>query len=80
MTAEGGWAVIRDGKIDMRTVSDTRRAAIVSWLTLNVRRIYDRDTVPEVERVWERERKWLEEELQPVPDVVEVIVRLKGLS
>ena len=27
-----GWAVIDDGKIKFRTVSDTRRAAMVNWL------------------------------------------------
>lgn len=27
-----GWAVIKNGKINVRTVSDTRRASLVNWL------------------------------------------------
>ncbi len=30
-----GYAMIKDGIIDVRTVSPTRRAAIVNWLVIN---------------------------------------------
>ncbi len=30
-----GWAVLTNEGIDMRTVSDTRRAAIVNWLAVS---------------------------------------------
>lgn len=30
-----GWAVVDGGKINVRTVSDTRRAAIINWLVVD---------------------------------------------
>jgi hypothetical protein len=32
MAKAHGWAVLDDGQINVRTVSDTRRAALVNWL------------------------------------------------
>jgi hypothetical protein len=32
-----GWAVVKDGKIDVRTVCETRRAALVNWLVTEKR-------------------------------------------
>lgn len=48
-----GWAVISKDKIKVRTVSDTRRAAIVNWLVTErnilVRASWEDE---DIERVW----------------------------
>lgn len=52
-----GFAVLDDEGIDMRSVSDTRRAAIVNWLVAakNVMVFtYDADAM--IEQMWEREK------------------------
>lgn len=43
-----GWAVVNGGKIDARTVCDTRRAAIVNWLVTNTEVFTDEA----IERAW----------------------------
>lgn len=48
-----GWAVVSKGKILVKTISDTRRAAIVNWMVTErsvlVRASWDDDTI---ERIW----------------------------
>lgn len=52
-----GWAVIDNGDIKVRTVSDTRRAAIVNWLvTERSQFIYGSDSDEHIERLWWRLR------------------------
>lgn len=48
-----GWAVVQDGKIMVRTVSPTRRAAIVNWLyTYGGRTVLDRHSDKEIDAMW----------------------------
>ena len=48
-----GYAVIANEKIDMRTVSDTRRAAIVNWLVVEGgRMVFSTTTDEEIEQMW----------------------------
>ena len=55
MTKARGYAVVMDDKIDMRTVSATRRAAIVNWLVANaVCMVYLWTTDDEIEVLWAR--------------------------
>lgn len=52
-----GWAVIENGKIKVRTVSDTRRAAIANFLcTERHLLIEDWMSDGEIERIWCYER------------------------
>ncbi len=47
------WAVKEGDKINIRTVSDTRRAAIVNWLVVVPRvMIYNHMTDAEIESLW----------------------------
>ena len=51
------FAVIANGKIDVRTVSDTRRAAIVNWLVVDRGcPILRTDTDEQIEQLWEQEQ------------------------
>lgn len=49
-----GWAVVDvNSEIDARTVSPTRRAAIVNWLTVSCRLfITTRHTDDDIENIW----------------------------
>ena len=48
-----GWAIrLSDGEIDVRTVSPTRRAAIVNWLVLNGTEISIMWTDDQIEAAW----------------------------
>jgi len=50
-----GWAVVEGGQIKLRTVSDTRRAAIVNFLvTDRDRMFFVHTTDEEIEREWWR--------------------------
>lgn len=49
-----GWAVIDGSGINVRTVSDSRRAAIVNWLVTNGYMILAHHTDEEIERLWEQ--------------------------
>jgi hypothetical protein len=51
-----GWAVIDVGKIDIYTVSGTRRAAIVNWLWRRGTRFYAHTTDVEIDDMWDRWR------------------------
>jgi hypothetical protein len=49
-----GWAVIADGEINVKTVSPTRRAAIVNWLTVDLGfLIHNHHTDEQIESAWE---------------------------
>lgn len=51
------FAVVADEKINVRTVSDTRRAAIVNWLVVDCNCLILRtDTDEQIEHLWEQER------------------------
>lgn len=53
---ERAFAVIVGEKIDVRTVSDTRRAAIVNWLVVDRSCLILRtDTDEQIEHLWEQE-------------------------
>jgi hypothetical protein len=53
MKAEA-WAVVEGGKINIRSVSPTRRAAIVNWLCTEVKMLaLNTATDVDIERVWE---------------------------
>lgn len=47
-----GFAVMTDGAIDMRTVCDTRRAAIINWLVVHGTFITKFNTDSEIEILW----------------------------
>lgn len=52
-----GWAVIEDVGIDVRSVSPTRRAAIVNWLvTRGDRMVWPKTTDKEIEQMWAEAR------------------------
>lgn len=61
MTTAKGWAVIKHGLIDMKTVADTRRAAIVNWLYLEGTMVYRWTTDDEIDDMWERAVSWARE-------------------
>ena len=45
--------MVRDDKIDMRTVSDTSRAAIVNWLVVNCScMVFNSTTDDEIAEIW----------------------------
>ena len=49
------YAVIEDEKIDIRTVSLTRQAAIINWLVTKKKiMIYNSDTIDDIEIYWDR--------------------------
>lgn len=53
-----GWAVVADQKIKIRTVSDTRRAAIVNFLVTDRSCfIHGHMTDEEIERLWLQQRQ-----------------------
>lgn len=53
MTDAIGWAVIDNGDIRVKTISNTRRAAIVNWLvTERGCAIYGGTSDPQIERMW----------------------------
>lgn len=49
-----GWAVVERGEVNIRTVSDTRRAAIVNWLVVD-RRVLVTTAMADhqIERLWQ---------------------------
>lgn len=48
-----GWAVIENGTINIRTVSDTRRAALVNWLIAEKRLMaLNTATDDQIEAMW----------------------------
>lgn len=54
MSTASGWAVVKsNGLIHIKTVSDTRRAAIINWLvTEKGVRIYAYHTDADIEAIW----------------------------
>lgn len=68
--SQKGWAVVNVvGEIDMRTVSPTRRAAIVNWLfTYAEMYICVSDTDDDINQIWVERRGEF--------DVVRVVVSL----
>ena len=49
------YAVVENEKIDVRTVSETRRAAIVNWLVVSRRiPIFLGTTDEEIEEIWDK--------------------------
>jgi hypothetical protein len=65
-----GWAVIVSGEIDVRSVSPTRRAAIVNWLYLNGYKPLDRWEDRFIEHVWHNSHP-------STVDVIEVTINPK---
>jgi len=54
---EKAFAVIANEKINVQTVSDTRRAAIVNWLVVDRACLILRtDTDEQIEHLWEQEQ------------------------
>ncbi len=54
------FAVAVDGKIDIRTVCESRRGAIVNWLfvqTWSQVMVFTSHTDEDIERLWERNRR-----------------------
>jgi hypothetical protein len=57
MTAPAkGWAVAVNGVIDVRTVSPTRRAAIVNWLVTHGKLVFAKDSDEKIETMWSIDR------------------------
>ena len=53
IVATQGFAVAKDGVIDVRTISDTGRAAIVNWLVVNGGiMIFPHDAYENIEALW----------------------------
>jgi hypothetical protein len=56
-----GWAIRREGKIDIKTVSESRRAALVNILHLNIHPIFAGASDEAIEELWQKtyqERGW----------------------
>lgn len=54
-TFAAGWGVTDDRGLDIRTVSDSRRAAIVNWLVIKARVLIRADhSDEEIEYLWTR--------------------------
>lgn len=51
-----GWAVIDGHEIDVRTVSPTRRAAIVNWLVLSGKMMLAHFSDESIEMIWRDNR------------------------
>lgn len=52
-----GWAVVDDEGLKVRTVSDTRRAAIVNWLVTEAGQFIVRNhTDEQIDALWDHER------------------------
>lgn len=49
-----GWAVVQNDCIDIKTVHDSRRGAIVNWLWLHGMAITQATTDEQIELMWER--------------------------
>ena len=48
-----GWAVVDGGKINVRTVSDTKRAAMVNWLVVEKNLlVLASSSAEQIERMW----------------------------
>ena len=57
MSDQIGFAVIHGGKVLVRTVSDTERAAMVNWLVTEAgKMVYQADTDELIQRQFYRER------------------------
>ena len=52
-----GYAVVVDGDIDMRTVSQHQRAAKVNWLWVNGVRVTDNFSDVDIEYAWDKRRR-----------------------
>lgn len=53
-----GWAIMASNTIDVRTVSEARRAAIINWLVIEKTQwVTNNHTDAQVEEMWERFRK-----------------------
>lgn len=60
-TKATGWAAIENGRILVRTVSDTKRAAMVNFLVTERNTfIYSETTDEEIERMWHRYKQGAE--------------------
>lgn len=52
-----GWAVVDGGEIKVRTVTDTRRAAVLNWLCTEKRLVALMTATDElIEQTWQRQR------------------------
>ncbi len=52
------YAVIEDGKINVPTISNARRAAIVNWLVVEANlMIYSKDTDEYIKQLWEENKR-----------------------
>lgn len=50
-----GWAVVQDGKINMKTVYSTRRGAIANWLLVGCGLMFgDNVSDEQIEEMWKR--------------------------
>lgn len=51
--AAEGWAVVSNGKINVRTVNPTRRGALVNWLVVEGKvMVYASDSDVTIENAW----------------------------
>lgn len=49
-----GWGVVDHDGLNVKTVSETRRAAIVNWLVVSARRkVLDRHSDQEIDAIWD---------------------------
>lgn len=52
-----GWAVAKSGRIDIRTVAESKRAAVVNWLLVGAAvRVNGNCSDGEIERLWMQHR------------------------
>jgi hypothetical protein len=52
-----GWAIALDGQINIRTVSDTPRAAVVNWLVTEANQpIWASMTDDDIQHIWDKLR------------------------
>lgn len=55
--ASEGWAVTVANEVQMRTVSDTRRSALVNYLHLNVGMVPASASDRDIERLWKAAKR-----------------------
>lgn len=72
-----GFAILTDDGIDIRTVCETRRAAIVNWLVAERQKfIFKWHTDPDIKQLWDEEKGTA----QVVPVSVQAVLQAEGGS
>lgn len=70
-----GWAIKHFDKIDVRTVHDTRRGAIVNWLVVSAKRVVtNAHSDEDIEQMWREARGGHPEDAQVIQIIMHEIL------